>query len=327
MDPKYIPNNMPLQALACTPKELLESTLAQLVHLHPPTDNYPDEKQKGIFSGYTSLAYLLLRISTLHPTLEVDGRKLLVWVEEYMATLPQDVGFKSGYGGLHSEKLSVEAIRACISGSESDLNKFLAHIPEYLGPYPGEDPYPAELFYGRAGVLYILRMVKHYLPEHTAFIQPYVEQVAMKIMDEAEWTFFGKRYLGPCHGDIGIITQVALSLPQLAPRLQGRLQDLLKLQHADGNWPKMPEEAEAEAEAGPSLVQFCHGAPGFAICLKRLRPFYPDLQGQIDACIAKAEVVIWERGLLRKEPSICHGIFGNALYVISMAPRSCSCSS
>lgn len=321
MDRKYIPNDMPLQSLACSPKEMLESTLSELVRTYPPIEKYPDEKQKGIFSGYTSLIYLLFRISALHPDLKADGRDLRSWIEDYMSHLPHDIGFKTGYGGIHSEKLSVEAIRTCMTGAEDDLNKFLQHIGEYLGPYPGDDPYPAELFYGRAGVLYILRMVKHYIPKHSDVIQPYIEKVAMKIMEEGkkgEWTFANKRFLGPCHGDIGIITQLVLSLPHLAPSLQGRMEELLNRQHPDGNWPKTGSPTDTDS----SLVQFCHGAPGFAICLKALRPYFPDMHAAIDTSIEKAEKVTWEYGLLRKEPSICHGIFGNALYVILYNSRN-----
>jgi len=61
------------------------------------------------------------------------------------------------------------------------------------------------------------------------------------------------------------------------------------------------------------LLQFCHGAPGFLISLLAIRPHFPSLHTDIDEAIALGRRVIWERGLLTKEPNICHGITGNAL--------------
>jgi len=44
-----------------------------------------------------------------------------------------------------------------------------------------------------------------------------------------------------------------------------------------------------------------------------IRPYFPKLQSRIDRCIEKGRATIKERGLLTKEPSLCHGISGNAL--------------
>jgi hypothetical protein len=53
------------------------------------------------------------------------------------------------------------------------------------------------------------------------------------------------------------------------------------------------------------LVQFCHGPLGFVVSLLAIRPHFSNMQTQIDEAI--------RRGLLTKEPNICHGITGNAL--------------
>ena len=66
-------------------------------------------------------------------------------------------------------------------------------------------------------------------------------------------------------------------------------------------------------EGRTDLVQWCHGAPGFAYSLQALRPYFPQLQGRIDVAVAEAQELVWKQGLLTKEPSLCHGIFGNAL--------------
>jgi len=132
------------------------------------------------------------------------------------------------------------------------------------------------------------------------------------------WEWHGKRYFGAAHGDIGIITQVVLSNPSLAPQLARRLEKLLELQLSDGNWPSSARSLKEGKTA--SLIQWCHGAPGFLYSLQSLRPYFPELQNRIDSAIEKGQSVTWRHGLLTKEPSLCHGIFGNAL-VLPKGPK------
>jgi hypothetical protein len=47
--------------------------------------------------------------------------------------------------------------------------------------------------------------------------------------------------------------------------------------------------------------------------LLAVRGEFPGLEGRIDGAMERGRDVIWEKGLLRKEPSLCHGIFGNGL--------------
>jgi hypothetical protein len=116
------------------------------------------------------------------------------------------------------------------------------------------------------------------------------------------------KLVGAVHGSIGIITQIVLTDPTWADKLQADLATLLTYQYSDtGNWPAyMPANQD-------KLVQCCHGAPGVIISLISLRQYFPKLQGRIDHCIEKGRKAILERGLLTKEPCLCHGISGNAL--------------
>jgi hypothetical protein len=60
-------------------------------------------------------------------------------------------------------------------------------------------------------------------------------------------------------------------------------------------------------------VQVCHGAPGIVISLLAVRPHFPRLHERIDRAVARGQRAVKERGLLTKEPCLCHGISGNAL--------------
>jgi hypothetical protein len=83
--------------------------------------------------------------------------------------------------------------------------------------------------------------------------------------------------------------------------------ELLDHQFPSGNFPSsLPAGSDR-------LVQFCHGGPGFVISLLSLLPYFPEIAEKINEAISNAQSDIWQRGLLTKEPCLCHGIAGNAL--------------
>jgi hypothetical protein len=127
------------------------------------------------------------------------------------------------------------------------------------------------------------------------------------LLGQKPWIWSGRQYCGPVHGEIGILTQIILSDTSYAGKLEAKLSSILNPQDSDGNWPVVPGK-----DIG--LVQFCHGAPGFVISLLAIRPYFTALsQARIDAVIERGRGLTWKRGLLTKEPNVCHGITGNAL--------------
>lgn len=308
-------NTMPMKPLPSEPKVLLQSTLEALLAAHPVQENYDGTLQKGIFSGYTSLAYLLLQIHRLHPEICVQGQNLRTWTQRYLEPIRrQDLvhGDDEFRAGPHNECLSIDALNACLSGAEADVKAVLAHVPQYLDL---QKPYIDELFYGRAGLLYLLRLVKSRVPEYADIIDKSIaavmEATIQSRKEKGNWIIADTRYYGPAHGDIGILVQLVLSRPSVAPDVRDILIDLLDLQQENGNWPRSEKAVQEGTDS--DLVQWCHGAPGFVVSLLALRPFYPDLQQRIDTAIERGRTIIWERGLCVKEPSLCHGILSNAL--------------
>ena len=56
--------------------------------------------------------------------------------------------------------------------------------------------------------------------------------------------------------------------------------------------------------------------------LVKIRSFFPeDLRQRIDVAIERGRKEVWEKGLLRKEPNLCHGITGNMLALGEWAQR------
>ena len=312
-DPRYIPNEFPdLLSLSTPPEALLHDALRRIVRGEPPQASYHDaHKVSGVASGPTALAYLFLRLSKIHSNLNIDGYPPIHWAEAYLRGDRSRCRHRSGNCGITSERVSLLALNACLSGSTAQVEEFIQGLAPILSP-SSETPFPSELLCGRAGTLYLIRMLRYFVPHAGLLLEEPITTLNRQILDKGEdgkgnWFFHGKHYYGAAHGDIGIITQLVLTTPSLAPRLQPRLEKLLDAQFENGNWPS------SAASSADRLVQFCHGAPGFIISLLALKQYFPGLSSRIDHAVEMGRACIWERGLLRKEPSLCHGILGNSL--------------
>jgi hypothetical protein len=65
----------------------------------------------------------------------------------------------------------------------------------------------------------------------------------------------------------------------------------------------------------PKLVQFCHGAPGFVICLAD----FPD--ASLDDLLLAGGETTWQAGPLRKGSNLCHGTGGNGYAFLKLYRR------
>lgn len=298
--------------MSTQPEDLIHEALRRIVREEPPRDSYHSaHKVGGVANGPTALAYLFLRVSRIRPDLKIEGHSLNHWAEAYIRGDRSACRHRSGNCGITSEKVSYLAMRACLSKDTDHVEQFIHSLAPVLSPNY-ESPFPSELLRGRAGTLYLIRVLRYFVPHGDLLLEETIATLNHQILDKGEdgkgnWFFHGKQYYGAAHGDIGIITQLVLTTPSLAPRVQPRVEKLLDAQLDSGNWPS------SLGSSSDRLVQFCHGAPGFVISLLALKPHFPDLSSRIDHAVEMGRACIWERGLLCKEPSLCHGILGNAL--------------
>jgi hypothetical protein len=288
------------------PKTYLIQSASRITRDCPPSlpwsSPYPGDVHRGLFTGPTSIAYLFLAISAKHPDLEIEGKQPAEWCKAYLDLGQDSVPPMLDVScGINNEYLTSNALKACLYRSKSHATKVLDAVRGL-----DTDPTYCEWMKGRAGALYILRMMRKWLPDLAAVINPVIASLIEDIIPQEPWVWNGKQYVGTVHGEIGIVTQIVLSDASYAPKLESKLLSLLRLQGAEGNWPAVEGK-------GIGLLQFCHGAPGFLLSLLAIRQYFPALYIQIDEAIALGRKVIWERGLLTKEPNICHGITGNAL--------------
>ncbi|KAH6659218.1 hypothetical protein BKA67DRAFT_652467 [Truncatella angustata] len=266
----------------------------------------------GLYTGPTSIAYLFYRLSQIYPDLEFKQQSFSDWTQEYL-----DLGSRVNHSdpdpdhcGVASETLAHLALSAVVRKDASLVKKLCSYEP--IINTSNEDG-SNEWLYGRAGYLYFLRLCRAAFgqekqDETSKLLERTVERTVARILGARQpWTWHGKQYLGAVHGMVGIICQVVLSMPSTAKNVQSLLSGLLDKQFKSGNFPS------SLPVGNDKLVQFCHGGPGFVLSLQSLLPHFPVLEDKIETAIARAQVDIMERGVLRKEPCLCHGIASNAL--------------
>jgi hypothetical protein len=141
----------------------------------------------------------------------------------------------------------------------------------------------------------------------------------------AYWTqdLYGRRstYLGAVHGF------VATALPLIRGRhlMEGAewnawerciVETVRRTADRRGSQVNWPPHVDAASDAPKRLLQFCHGAPGFVVCLAEL-PTSP-----LDDLLVAAGETIWSAGPLTKGANLCHGTGGNGYAFLKLYRRT-----
>jgi lantibiotic modifying enzyme len=256
------------------------------------------------------VAYLFYALHKLYPDLTVEEFPLNTWsaayIEQAQSHIKEYPGPSPSRCGVSDDIMSLLALYA-VTAKDADTVKELCDFAAVTIEKEASN----EWLYGRAGYLYLLRLVRGAFTddkEILELIEDTTDEVIENIMDSPRpWKWHGKAYVGAVHGAIGIITQIVLTDPSWAPKLEAELGALLSYQYESGNFPSsLPPGRDR-------LVQFCHGAPGVVASLISIQKYFPELQERISRVVEKGRECIRERGLLTKEPCLCHGITGNAL--------------
>jgi lantibiotic modifying enzyme len=75
-------------------------------------------------------------------------------------------------------------------------------------------------------------------------------------------------------------------------------------------------QIDASAERPKKLLQFCHGSPGFVVCLAGLPAT------DLDDLLLAAGETIWAAGPLAKGSNLCHGTGGNGYALLKLHQRT-----
>lgn len=123
--------------------------------------------------------------------------------------------------------------------------------------------------------------------------------------------------LGSAHGLAGIL-QTLLSFPeyfahnhQAEEYVRQSVDYLLSIRKPSGNFPSSMnlENRTLPRVESKELIHWCHGAGGVVHLLAKAYLHWRD-ERYLQAC-KQCSDLIWQFGLLRKGPGICHGIAGS----------------
>lgn len=135
---------------------------------------------------------------------------------------------------------------------------------------------------------------------------------------------YGQRvsYLDAVHGFVATARALLRGRHLLAPHdwqtWQHRIaRTIARTAHWEGDGVNWPAELIVPAgRAQKTLMQFCHGAPGFVICLAD----WPD--GELDELLLAAGRATWAAGPLSKGSNLCHGTAGNGYTFLKLFERT-----
>jgi len=255
------------------------------------------------------------------------------------------VGFLLGSSG-------VQAVAALIYKACQRQNKMEANIQSFTQIAKDRVLVPSvvhrcgsdELFVGRAGylsgALWLNSELKSDIVPQTdlflicnSIVQSGREYVRRKgsrkqVLPPLMYSYYDTEYLGAAHGLCAIL-QMLITVPGYIQHCCGpddvkdikdSVDFLLGLQTPSGNFPCAMDEAPPYKQRPDSeeLVHWCHGAPGVVYLLVRAYLVWNEEKYLIGAL--KCGECLWNKGLLKKGPGICHGVAGSG-YVFLLLHR------
>jgi hypothetical protein len=159
-------------------------------------------------------------------------------------------------------------------------------------------------------------------------------QTAERLWTQLEWSadhgchfwtqaIFGMRfsYLDAIHGFVGTASPLIRGrhlLGEAWPGWQRCIEGTVQRTATwDGDCASWRDELHQRPGArNKKLMQYCHGAPGFVICLA-------DLPGtELDALLLAAGRATWAAGPLAKGSNLCHGTGGNGYAFLKLYERT-----
>jgi hypothetical protein len=237
---------------------------------------------KDDLSLYTGSVGVALTLARLKSAIQHTSRR------DYPQVEHSESGLEWKGIGPGSSGLCFELYRCLTTGEPFELDE-----AKYRDPHQSD-----EALDGRCGLLV---MLDYFTRKGMVTKDPDIQRKVVSAIDlnAFPWTWKGDVQYGGAHGSAGIL----FTLKRLAGIERVDLAEALIDEAAvsSGNFKKARSSSEED------IVQWCHGAPGFVPFLLEYAP-----QSQLAASKTGPAVgIIWERGLLAKGASVCHGMAGN----------------
>lgn len=188
-----------------------------------------------------------------------------------------------------------------------------------------------ELMWGAPGAL----LAAAFLHEHDGAVRwaEAFRRTAAHLWAQLEWSeehrcrywvqdLYGRRssYLDAVHGFVATAAALLRGRHLLAdwPAWERCIAETVtrSARHENGlvNWPA--QLSEVGGTPAKWLMQFCHGAPGFVVCLAR----WPT--DELDGLLRAAGEAVWRAGPLAKGANLCHGTAGNGYAFLVLHQRT-----
>ena len=179
MPGRYISHHQPpLLQPSDTTSELV-SSLTTLITSYPPLLHYPHHSLHGLFSGPTSVAYLFLQLSVSHSDLRISSHDLKHWCRAYLSGSRSSSHVTPDRCGIGNETLAFDAVYAALTQDQQHISKLETWALRIAEEQGGCN----EWLYGRAGFLYLLRLVQHWIPSSTERISVCVKRLSERILN------------------------------------------------------------------------------------------------------------------------------------------------
>ncbi|KAL6739850.1 hypothetical protein Aduo_013253 [Ancylostoma duodenale] len=220
--------------------------------------------------------------------------------------------------------------------SNPELRQSLVEKIEKISVTLAKDDYPSdEMLVGRAGFLSGVLWIRTTI-DNTLVSNDCVQKVLSAMILSGRryslqrnspcplmYDYHGTEYLGAAHGLAGIL-QMALGFYDLLSDTEERAVResadwLMSTQDDEGNFASSVKWIGRE-RGDDQLVHWCHGAPGVILLCLTMWKRYGE-QKYFRAALRCGEL-IWNKGVLKKGPGICHGVGGNG-YALLMLYRAC----
>ncbi len=233
----------------------------------------------------------------------------------------------TGFGSYLMGDLGIELIAWADDPSLERTDRLQALI-DGLADHPAR-----ELMWGAPGGLLAASLLHGHRPgPRWAAL---ARRLATRLEEQLHWSdafgchywqqdLYGHRstYLDAVHGFVatahGLIRSRHLLGGETWARWQARIvQTVGRTATVEGGLANWRCELIEPADRPPRwLMQFCHGAPGFVICLADLPT--PEL----DALLLAAGEAVWAAGPLAKGANLCHGTAGNGYAFLALQRRT-----
>ncbi|CAF3030419.1 unnamed protein product [Rotaria socialis] len=310
----------------------LKSTIIQWIeqHLHILEQNLNrmDSSDGSVYTGSAGVALLYLRLAQVLPDQKsrfMSQAKTLI--DAALRLLDRRVvTFLCGAPG----PLAIAAVIYHNAGDQKTTDRYIEKILS-MKTNALSHSVPDEFLYGRAGYLFTLMFLRREIGEHAVDPQIITEIFEAMIKSGEKYArdthsksplmyqWYKTEYLGAAHGLSGIVhcllkvTQhesFAHLRPYVDSHLMPTVEYLKSRRLASGNY------MSANDSKSDILVQWCHGASGFAYSFSRAYQITGN-SSYIELASSAGDI-IWERGVLTKGYGICHGTAGNGYVFLDL---------